>query len=405
MTDNTSFQEITTVPKTAASTVITVSSNSSSFSSVMASTRKRTTINADDNDDNDDNNDVGETVTVNISSKRPKVSAIVDHALAIDVDVDAAVDAAAVDDDTDAKTNVIVTPTMTTTTTDAITATAAKEEVETIVDIAESIRLKAGDRIEVQWEIHNDKDKDNSNNNNNNGKKEEEEIGVVVTAAATKDDGNTNEKNTTTTTNDDDDEKEKDDGNSNDDDETNNDNVVVTLHWWKATLLEHDGRTLDSVAIRNLLYDARPDLGFPEPSLEDVIFMGHDVLINSEDVVNDEGSDDPDALIAVSHRMPFRRCGDINNEGEGEGYVARVRGENEIIFTNDDELEDILHTVLMGNFQKHQDKWKHLSAAQHAIIASTMKKKKDKLFTLIKEEVKHNKVITADSVKEMLTKM
>mmetsp|Transcript_17577 Transcript_17577/g.19890 ORF Transcript_17577/g.19890 Transcript_17577/m.19890 type:complete len:104 (-) Transcript_17577:39-350(-) len=97
MTDNTSFQEITTVPKTAASTVITVSSNSnsSSSSSVMASTRKRTTINADDNDDNDDNNDVGETVTVNISSKRPKVSTIVDHALAIDVD--AAVDAAADD--------------------------------------------------------------------------------------------------------------------------------------------------------------------------------------------------------------------------------------------------------------------------------------------------------------------
>mmetsp|Transcript_18999 Transcript_18999/g.20466 ORF Transcript_18999/g.20466 Transcript_18999/m.20466 type:complete len:402 (-) Transcript_18999:498-1703(-) len=401
MTDNTSFQEITTVPKTAASTVITVSSNSnsSSSSSVMASTRKRTTINADDNDDNDDNNDVGETVTVNISSKRPKVSTIVDHALAIDVD--AAVDAAAVDDDTDAKTNVIVTPTMTTTTTDANTAITAKEEVETIVDIAESLRLKAGDRIEVQWEIHNDKDKDN----NNNGKKEEEEIGVVVAAAATKDDGNANEKNTTTTTNDDDDddEKEKDDGNSNDDDETNNDNVVVTLHWWKATLLEHDGRTLDSVAIRKLLYDARPDLGFPEPSLEDVIFMGHDVLINSEDVVNDEGSDDPDALIAVSRRMPFRRCDDINNKGEG--YVARVRDENEIIFTNDDELEDILHTVLMGNFQKHQDKWKHLSAAQHAIIASTMKKKKDKLFTLIKEEVKHNKVITADSIKEMMTKI
>jgi hypothetical protein len=27
------------------------------------------------------------------------------------------------------------------------------------------------------------------------------------------------------------------------------------VHWWGATLLEHDGRTTDSVAIRTILYD------------------------------------------------------------------------------------------------------------------------------------------------------
>lgn len=101
------------------------------------------------------------------------------------------------------------------------------EEVVEVLDIAETLHLKPGSRIEVLWQIGGTDEAGNEND----GNCQEEESAVVD-------------------------------------------------HWWGATLLPFDGRTEDSVAIRVLEYDALPEHGFPEKSREDVIFMGSDLLVD-----------------------------------------------------------------------------------------------------------------------------
>ena len=228
-----------------------------------------------------------------------------------------------------------------------LSASASASASSETLDIAETIGLKPGDSIEVQWEIHT---KDNTNNN--------DDVSVK------------------------DDSKKSVDG-DNDDNGDGNGDVTVTLHWWKATLLAHDGKTTDSVAVRSLLYDERPDLGYPEKSKEDVIFMGHDVLITSHDADSGDWEEDPDAV----RKMAFRRA----NDGD------------EITFFNDDQLEEQLNSVLMGAFVKHQQRFSMMPAANQAVIAEMIKKKKDQLKDVIKSEAK-NKVITSETVKEILAK-
>jgi hypothetical protein len=253
----------------------------------------------------------------------------------------------------DAKT--VVTPTMATATT-AVTASAATTTSTETIDIAETLGLKTGDRIEVQWEIHND----------------------VIVEEGDDDDSKkiaatTDKKNDTSTEN-----------TYNDNEDNGDGDVTVTVHWWKATVLEHDGRTTDSVAIRSLLYDARPDLGFPEISKEDVVFMGRDVLVPANEVDSADWENDPDAV----SRMPFRRVND----------------DEEITFYNDDDLEEQLNYVLMGAFNKNQQRWRNMPASQQAVIAEMIKKKKEQLKKVIKEEAKH-KVITSETIKEILARI
>ena len=53
------------------------------------------------------------------------------------------------------------------------------------------------------------------------------------------------------------------------------------VHWWGATLLEYDGRTMEEVAIRHILYDAYPELGF-ETCQDDVVFLGDDLIVSPD---------------------------------------------------------------------------------------------------------------------------
>ena len=217
----------------------------------------------------------------------------------------------------------------------AAAATTTEQDVdgddddESPVDLAETLGLKAGDRIEVQWEIH----EDNDNNNDN------------------------------------------------DDDNNNADNNVKTV-WWKATLNEYDGRTTDNVAIRSLHYDARPDLGFPESSTEDVIFLGHDVLMMPTD---------PET------QLHYKREG--LTEEENDIYA---------VCQNETQIEEQLNEVVMNVLQKNSAKWKSLPQAQQSMIADQMSKMKNKLKTKLKsimesQTVGSQRVITSDMINQILT--
>jgi hypothetical protein len=189
-----------------------------------------------------------------------------------------------------------------------VTPTMAATSDEPPVDLAETLGYKAGDHLEVQWEIHND--------------------------------------------------------------ETSTQKTV----WWKATLLEHDGRFIDAVAIRSLLYDARPDLGFPEPSQEDVVFMGHDWLINP---------DDPEV------HLRYKR----------EGLTEE---ENQVVKCSENQLDEQLNQIMMSAFAKQHQAWKAMPAAAQAVVAEKMKGMKEKLKQKLQSEAKKGHVITSETIKELL---
>jgi len=138
--------------------------------------------------------------------------------------------------------------------------------------------------------------------------------------------------------------------------------------WWGATLLEHDGRTIDSVAIRTLDYDPYPDGGFPDRSLDDVIFIGPDTLVNhpSHDQELSFRIVDAEATISLRH----------------------------------DEVADVVNDAIMQALRKNARGWGSLTAAQQAVVAEQVATKKQKLIDLLQSQDKA--VVTASDMQEIL---
>lgn len=259
-----------------------------------------------------------------VSSSSSSVSPTMKRIKVVDPVTTAATSSTTTTDAATGGTQTIVSPAASETSTAAAAVAApvaaeADEEEQTL-DLATTLGYKDGDRLEVQWEIHND---DDDNDEDNDNKNEEGKDNV---------DNDTSSSTTTSTT---------------------------RTVWWKATLLKHDGRTTDSVAIRSLLYDARPDLGFPEPSQEDVVFLGHDLLVSPHD---------------ESIQLKFKTEGLTEAEHDAVVLVACKKDDDV-----DSALEEQLNRIVMGTLQKNEAMWKSMPAAAQAAIADKMRRMKDKV--------------------------
>lgn len=148
--------------------------------------------------------------------------------------------------------------------------------------------------------------------------------------------------------------------------EDNNGEEQMTTRWWGCTLLPHDGRTEDTVAIRTLDYDPYPQGGFPERSQEDVIFLSHEILISPE-----------------THAE------------------FRYRPEGVIQFNNEEETRGAINEILMDAMKKHAGTWNTLTPAQQASIAEGIAQKKEQLVEAI---MSHDKspIIGPDDMQEIL---
>lgn len=207
------------------------------------------------------------------------------------------------------------------------------------IDFAHTLSLRPGDRIEVQWFIHMKDDGDASDIDNDN---------------------NTDNDNKTKNENDDNTES----------------------RWWGATLLEHDGRTDEGVAIRTLEYDSYAEGGFPDISREDVIFIGEDTLVNYRPSDNEEEQEELDTLC-------FRVVRDQQDQA-----VHMSRDESTVM--------QVIDSALMGALEKNSKSWDKLPAAQKAIIAEQIASKKQKLLDLL---INHDKaVVTPTDMREILAK-
>lgn len=213
------------------------------------------------------------------------------------------------------------------------------KEEEEMLDLAITLGYQPGDRFQVQWEIEQP-------------------------------------------TNNEDEEEENEDDDDDDEQEEDNEEKGKTMieKWWGATLQEYDGRSEDSVAIRVLKYDPYPEFGFPESSLEDVIFLGDSLLTS------------PDSMIQLNYRREGVRTAD------GDGTTITT-DEDIIVRFNEDGMDEQLNAILMGAFAKNEAMWKSLPPSRQAEIAEKIKTKKEELLKVL---ISKKEVITASSIKDIL---
>lgn len=147
----------------------------------------------------------------------------------------------------------------------------------------------------------------------------------------------------------------------------------VTTRWWGATLMEHDGRTTDdNVAIRVLQYDPYPEGGFPESSLEDVVFLSRTLLLND-----------------ATDELEYRR------EGSTE--------EEETVALSEDRLREELNGMITSILNKHGKQWQSLDAAHQARIAELFSTGKEKIIEVVQDRwQKDHKVIKAEDIPSIL---
>jgi hypothetical protein len=141
--------------------------------------------------------------------------------------------------------------------------------------------------------------------------------------------------------------------------------------WWGATLLEHDGRTTDDgVAIRLLDYDPCEEWGYPERSIESVIFGNEFFLINPETM---------------------------------DQLFYRKEGEEAVVGLDEDDLRDELNDMLMGILEKHKTLWQGLDAAKQAQIGELMANGKEAIISTIRNRfVQEGKPIAAADIPSIL---
>jgi len=111
-------------------------------------------------------------------------------------------------------------------------------------------------------------------------------------------------------------------------------------------------------------YTALPNYGFPEESVEEVIFVSHDVLVAQDQELN--------------YRCTSAAAAAAASNANASGTTAGVE-ENEIYVFNPDELDEHLNRILMQTISKNFPVWSALTPAKQAEVASLVSKKKEKL--------------------------
>ena len=238
-----------------------------------------------------------------------------------------------------------------------------EEEVkEQPFDTADVIGYKAGDQLEVQWELEVDE--------------EDEETGDVKIKNVTK--------------------------------------------WWKATLLPYDtktGKVVDGVAVRTLRYEAMPEFGFDEESDEDVMFLSFNTLVTPPDLK-------PGETIHLDEltKLTYRRAGRQDIDYDPESVNAALGGNDSVapdengtdpskavvkIGKGEDAIDALVDSILDASLKKLQSQFASMPASQQAMVGSKIAHKKEKLKQALLEKWKANPaaVLSADDTKEILASL
>ena len=198
----------------------------------------------------------------------------------------------------------------------------------------------------------------------------------------------------------------------------------TVTRWWGATLLHPDGRThvltddgsdLTSspvqtpqrpadtavVPIRVLDYDPCEEYGFPERSLEEVVFLSDHNLLNLSSGTRAhyrlEGADwEPsnaeeigeDGLCQIDLDQSAHEAGATGTTSSDAAAAAVERSSNDdsvVTVSGEEGVRSVLDRVLMKALGGVSDRLNKLDAAQQRIVASKVADAKEKLLTKMME--------------------
>lgn len=270
------------------------------------------------------------------------------------------------------------------------------------IDVCTHVGLQPGDRIEVKWDLH---------------------VDVPMEKSAASD--------------------AADPGGSDVKTPNKKSQTQTITRWWGATLLQPDGRThvlsddggdflsspvptpkkpadAATVPLRVLDYDPCVEYGFPERSLEEVVFLSDHNLLN----------------MSSGTRAHYRREGtaweptavmQIGEDGLAEADLGQTVGgataaaaESAVAKTSNDEaavtvsgeegIRNILDSVLMKALGGVSDKMGKLDAAQQRIVAGKIAEAKEKLVAKMLETHDESNgggahIITPELVKRCMEEM
>jgi len=171
--------------------------------------------------------------------------------------------------------------------------------------------------------------------------------------------------------------------------------------WWSATLLPHDGRTHilhdDShdekdrndkvtVPLLQLQYDAFPEEGFPEQSVEDVCFLTDHSLFNVSSETRSYWRIDGDTWEPSSDSNEKELFNSDSGESPNSLQV------DEIVLPGSSP-EDALRKVLIleSALISNGTSYKNMTASQQRIVAENIEKTKEKLVQKLLEQCNSEK--------------
>jgi hypothetical protein len=203
------------------------------------------------------------------------------------------------------------------------------KETEEIYDLAQTFGYQDGDRLEVAWEIEMTTDDSTGGD------------------AADADAANKVEKHT---------------------------------HWWGATLLpwEKDDIVDGNVAVRKLKYDPYPEGGFPEESIEQVVFLEKTLM-----------------TVDTQDELDFRRQGETQ---AGNATTAAAAAAATIAADPSTLMEHIIQNAL----NKRKEQFAKLTPSQQAMIASQLADVTDKVVENLEQVKARSGVVTTRTITDMV---
>lgn len=200
--------------------------------------------------------------------------------------------------------------------------------------------------------------------------------------------------------------------------------------WWSATLLPHDGRTHilhdDShdekdrndkvtVPLLQLQYDAFPEEGFPEQSVEDVCFLTDHSLFNvssetrsywridgdtwepssdsnEKELFNSDSGESPNSLQVDEIVLPGSSPEDALRKVLSKLSTFSSLFIFEITITSSNYVfNQLLDTVLESALISNGTSYKNMTASQQRIVAENIEKTKEKLVQKLLEQCNSEK--------------
>ena len=190
---------------------------------------------------------------------------------------------------------------------------------------------------------------------------------------------------------------------------TQADSLDLVKEWWPATLLPPSGQThvmtdeetsdSQTVPLRQISYDPNPNLGYPEPTVSDVAFLGdhlvYDLGEGNTTVFKREGEDWSPADVDLTEAPPpSTTAAGAPLDGAAGAAVTFGNGR--------DGITAFVDNLYDSAFSKVSPQFSSLSASRRLAVAEVVARSKAKIVDAMCERLEGVDVVTGEIVREII---